>query len=63
MAKQTRTTQRSSLSQWLSNMFASLWYGDAATVLPTTHPTVVQRWNRTPGFQPVLITRNQRIYC
>ncbi len=55
------TAPRTRLSQWLSNMFASLWYGDA--MMPPSNPIVVQRWQRTKGFEPVLFSRHQRMYC
>lgn len=55
------TAPRTRLSQWLSNMFASLWYGDA--MMPSAHPIVVQRWQRTQGFEPMLMSRHHRIYC
>ena len=60
MARKNPYDQRTRLSQWLSNMFASLWYGDA---MMHPNPEVVQRWERTPGFQHAPVTRHQRIYC
>ena len=57
------STQRQTISAWVSNTVTRLWYGEDTMMPSHMHPLIAARIKRTASFEWVPMPRHQRMYC